>query len=112
MLEREAMAVLVSTAGISYGRREMALRAAGSAEAILADPGAYAAQLTQEGAASLQKMIRGGGIGKTLDALKEETPLGVLGTPEQVADAVVFLASPAAGFITGQIVGVNGGFGE
>jgi len=72
MLEREAMAVLVSTAGISYGRREMALRAAGSAEAILADPGAYAAQLTQEGTAALQKMIRGGGIAKTLDALKEK----------------------------------------
>ena len=41
MLEREAMAVLVSAAGISYGRREMALRAAGSATALLADPFAY-----------------------------------------------------------------------
>ena len=41
MHEHEAMAVLVSAAGISYGRREMALRAAGSAEAVLADPSAY-----------------------------------------------------------------------
>ncbi len=43
-------------------------------------------------------------------ALCEETPLGRLGTPEEVASAVAFLASPEAEFITGQILGVNGGF--
>ncbi|GAB3901092.1 hypothetical protein GCM10029964_089390 [Kibdelosporangium lantanae] len=36
-------------------------------------------------------------------------PLGRLGAPEDVAAAVLFLLSPAAGFITGQLVGVNGG---
>lgn len=40
----------------------------------------------------------------------EETPLGRLGTPEEVAAAIAFLASPAADFITGQVLGVNGGF--
>lgn len=35
--------------------------------------------------------------------------LGRVGTPEEVADAIVFLASPAAAYITGQIIGVNGG---
>jgi 3-oxoacyl-[acyl-carrier protein] reductase len=35
--------------------------------------------------------------------------LGRFGTPEEVAATVAFLASDAAGFITGQIVGVNGG---
>ena len=42
-------------------------------------------------------------------ALCDETPLGRMGTPDEVAAAVVFLASDAAGFITGQIVGVDGG---
>ena len=42
-------------------------------------------------------------------ALCDETPLGRMGTPEEVATAVVFLASDAAGFITGQTIGVDGG---
>ncbi len=42
-------------------------------------------------------------------ALKEETPLMQLGTPENVADAVAFLCSEQASFITGQVLGVNGG---
>ena len=42
-------------------------------------------------------------------AVCEDTPLGRLGTPADVAAAVVFLASDAAAFITGQIIGVDGG---
>ena len=45
----------------------------------------------------------------TLEALKEETPLEMLGTTEDVANMIYFLASAEAGFITGQIIGVNGG---
>lgn len=45
-----------------------------------------------------------------LCALCEETPLGRLGTPEDVAAAAVFLASDEAGFITGQVISVDGGF--
>ena len=44
------------------------------------------------------------------DALCEETPLGRLGTPEEIAETLFFLASPAADFITGQIISPNGGF--
>ena len=42
--------------------------------------------------------------------LKDETPLNSLGTSENVADAVSFLASEKADFITGQVISVNGGF--
>ncbi len=45
-----------------------------------------------------------------LQALSEETPLGRLGTPEDVARALLFLASPEAGFLTGQVLGVDGGY--
>ncbi|MBQ8165137.1 MAG: 3-oxoacyl-ACP reductase FabG [Clostridia bacterium] len=46
----------------------------------------------------------------SLNALADETPLCRLGTPEEVADAILFIASDKASFITGQILGVNGGF--
>jgi NAD(P)-dependent dehydrogenase (short-subunit alcohol dehydrogenase family) len=36
-------------------------------------------------------------------------PLKRAGTPEEIADAIVFLASRKASFITGQIINVNGG---
>ncbi len=48
---------------------------------------------------------------ETLQALAEETPLGRLGTPEEAAKAIRFLASPESAFITGQVLGVTGGFG-
>ncbi len=47
---------------------------------------------------------------RTLDDLAEETPLGRLGTPQDVAEAVRFLVSDRASYITGQDIPVNGGF--
>lgn len=41
--------------------------------------------------------------------LREETPLNILGTPKNIADAVLFLCGDGASFITGQVLGVNGG---
>ena len=43
------------------------------------------------------------------NALKSNIPLARLGTPEDVASAVAFLASPAAAYITGNTLHVNGG---
>ncbi len=44
-----------------------------------------------------------------LEGIKKETPLGRLGEPQDVADAVLFLASEAASFITGHVLVVDGG---
>lgn len=44
-----------------------------------------------------------------LERISQETPVGRLGTPEDVAAAVLFLASPAASFMTGQVISPNGG---
>lgn len=44
------------------------------------------------------------------DSLCEDTPLMRLGSAEEIAKTVFFLASEEASFITGQILGVNGGF--
>ena len=45
-----------------------------------------------------------------ISVLKDETPTGTVGTPSDVANAVFFLASETSSFITGQTLGVNGGF--
>lgn len=44
-----------------------------------------------------------------LSALKDETPLNRIGTPEDVADTIGFLVSDNARFITGQVLNVDGG---
>lgn len=45
-----------------------------------------------------------------LNELSEETSLGRLGDPSEVADLIFYLSSPQSSFITGQIVGIDGGF--
>ena len=45
-----------------------------------------------------------------LNAFVEDIPLGRMGTAEDVAETALFLASEGADYITGQIIGVNGGY--
>ncbi len=48
---------------------------------------------------------------EALDAICEDIPLGRLGKAEEVAELIGFLASDKARYITGQIIGIDGGFG-
>lgn len=47
---------------------------------------------------------------QTIADLREESPLNMLGTPLDIANTAVFLCSEKSKFITGQVIGVNGGF--
>jgi 2-hydroxycyclohexanecarboxyl-CoA dehydrogenase len=58
----------------------------------------------------LEKAVEQGGE-KLREAMAAATLVGRLGDPDEVAAAVVFLASDAAGFVTGEILGVSGGMG-
>lgn len=46
---------------------------------------------------------------ETMAALKEETPLETIGTPEDIAESIYFLCTPASRFTTGQVLSPNGG---
>ena len=48
-------------------------------------------------------------LSKNEDALKRSIPMGRVGLPDEIANVVSFLASDAAGYITGQTIHVNGG---
>jgi 3-oxoacyl-[acyl-carrier protein] reductase len=47
---------------------------------------------------------------EALDGVRAATPVGRLGTPDEIADAIVFLCSDQASFIHGQVIEINGGF--
>ena len=52
---------------------------------------------------------RGVGLDEEIDRVRGTVPLGRHGTADDIAGAVVWLASPDAGYVTGQTIGVNGG---
>ena len=55
--------------------------------------------------------MKAAGQGESLDTmLKNNVPMGRLGRPEEIADAVLWLCSSAASYVTGQSISVDGGF--
>ena len=57
----------------------------------------------------MQHAMQSAGDLPSNDVMAATIPLGHLGTPDDIAAAAAFLASDEAGFITGQVIGVNGG---
>jgi 2-hydroxycyclohexanecarboxyl-CoA dehydrogenase len=57
----------------------------------------------------LQEVTSGEQGAKIIEAMKHSIPFRRLGTPEEIAAAVAFFASPDADFITGQVLSVSGG---
>jgi NAD(P)-dependent dehydrogenase (short-subunit alcohol dehydrogenase family) len=47
--------------------------------------------------------------GESLDALRQRQPMGRLGTPDEIADSVAYLASDRAAFVTGSVLVIDGG---
>jgi meso-butanediol dehydrogenase/(S,S)-butanediol dehydrogenase/diacetyl reductase len=69
----------------------------------------YVATPMQDRELGWESALRGVEPGRVLRLWIEDTPLGRLETPEDVARAVAFLAGPDARFITGEALAVNGG---
>jgi NAD(P)-dependent dehydrogenase (short-subunit alcohol dehydrogenase family) len=58
---------------------------------------------------ALVEKLQGQGLLNT-EAIHQRTPMGRMGLPSEIADAIVFLASPQASFITGSVLQVDGGW--
>jgi len=46
---------------------------------------------------------------RTLEQMRNVTPMGRLGEPSEIADAILYLATPASSYVTGQTFAVDGG---
>jgi len=93
-------ATAAAKAGVEALVRALAVEVASSGTTV----NAVAPGFTQKDAAGHSAMTPA-----QWDAVRARIPLGRLGTPGDVAQAVAFLASPGAAYITGQVLHVNGG---
>ncbi|MDO9500180.1 SDR family NAD(P)-dependent oxidoreductase [Falsiroseomonas sp.] len=93
-------ATAAAKAGVEALVRALAVEAAASGTTV----NAVAPGFTQKDASGHSAMTPA-----QWDAVRARIPLGRLGTPGDVAQAVAFLASPGAAYITGQVLHVNGG---
>ncbi|HVX82364.1 MAG TPA: SDR family NAD(P)-dependent oxidoreductase [Devosiaceae bacterium] len=99
-------AFVAAKAGIIHLTRSMALELGPRGVAVNAiAPGS----IMTEGTRKLFYGVDGTFAGRTAEFM-QHIPLGRPGTPEEIAEAALFLASPAAGYINGQLLAVDGGW--
>jgi NAD(P)-dependent dehydrogenase (short-subunit alcohol dehydrogenase family) len=118
LLESQGTIVNIVTDSARVGARSMSLGTAAQA-GIIAVTKSIALEVGRHGVRAnviASGMTIGADWGPTaerlggIDKLARAHPLGRLGTPADIASAVVFLASPMASWITGQVLAVNGGY--
>lgn len=97
---------VAAKAGIIHMTRSMALEL--GPQGILTNAIAPGSIMT-EGTRSLFYGADGKFAGRTAEFMRH-LPLGRPGTPEEIAEAVLFLSSPGAGYINGQVLAVDGGW--
>lgn len=91
----------------AYGAAKAALHAFGQSMAVALAPHDIAVTAVAPGFVSTERQLQALD-GPDGDAVRSQSPLGRVGTPEEVAAAVLYLASPGAAWSTGAILDLNG----
>lgn len=97
------------TGRAAYGATKGAMAALGKVMAVELAPFGVTTNIIAPGAIETELVARMHD-GATREAYLSGIPMGRYGTPEEVADTIAFLASDAAGYINGAILGIDGGF--
>ena len=112
--QRGAIVTVSSMWGVTGGSCEVAYSAAkagviGLTKALAKELGPSHITVNCVAPGVIDTEMNGGLDSEALAALAEETPLGRIGTAEEVAESVWFLAGGGAPFLTGQVIQPNGG---
>lgn len=101
--------VLHSPGGALYSASKAALEQFTMVAAVELGPRRITANVVSPGATDTE-LLRSANPDATFEAEIEQTALGRLGTPEDIAAVVAFLAGPDGGWVTGQNIRATGGF--
>ena len=112
--QRGAIVTVSSMWGVTGGSCEVAYSAAkagviGLTKALAKELGPSHITVNCVAPGVIDTEMNGGLDSEALAALAEETPLGRIGTAEEVAESVLFLAGGGAPYLTGQLIQPNGG---
>jgi 3-oxoacyl-[acyl-carrier protein] reductase len=116
MIRRKAGAIVTISSmwGLTGASCEAAYSAAkagvvGLTKALAKEVGPSGVRVNCVAPGVIDTQMNGGLTPQDLEELAAQTPLCRIGAPEEAAQAVLFLCSPASSFITGQVLAVDGG---